>query len=98
MLMVKHPIDRILTVYNVCQKNASSVLCHFNKLNVQNMTLQQFIKVQGSSFFRKLLYYSKHCKLVDHDEICLPDTKTSFVLTTRERRIYLENILENLEK
>ena len=96
--MVKHPIDRILTVYNVCQKNVSSVLCHFNKLNVQNMTLQQFIKVQGSSFFRKLLYYSKHCKLVGHDEICLPDTKTSFVLTTRERRIYLENILENLEK
>ena len=96
--MVKHPIDRILTVYNVCQKNASSVLCHFNKLNVQNMTLQQFIKVQGSSFFRKLLYYSKHCKLVGHDEICLPDTKTSFVLTARERKIYLENILENLEK
>ena len=62
------------------------------------MTLQQFIKVQGSSFFRKLLYYSKHCKLVGHDEICLPDTKTSFVLTTRERRIYLEYILENLEK
>ena len=95
--MVKHPIDRILTVYNVCQKNTGSVLCHFNKLNVQNMTLQQFIKVQGSSFFRKLLYYSKHCKLVGHDEICLPDTRTSFVLTTRERRIYLKNILENLE-
>ena len=61
------------------------------------MTLQQFIKVQGSSFFRKLLYYSKHCRLVGHDEICLPDTRTSFVLTARERRIYLDNILENLE-
>ena len=62
------------------------------------MTLQQFIKVQGSSFFRKMLYYSKHCKLVGDDEICLPDTKTSFVLTTQERRIYLDNILENLER
>ena len=96
--MVKHPIDRILTVYSVCQENATSILCHFNRLNVQNMTLHQFIKVQGSSFFRKLLYYSKHCRLVGRDEICLPDSKTSFVLTSRERRVYLENILENLEK
>ncbi len=101
MLMAKHPLDRILTVYDICRRNitGSGSLCHFgSKVNVWNMTLHEFIKAQGNSLFRKLLYYSKHCKLVGEDEICLSDSKTSFVLTSKERRTHLKNILENLEK
>ncbi len=97
VLVAQHPLDRVLTVYSICQRNASSALCRFNRLNVQNMTLRQFVRAQGSALFRKLLYYSKHCRLVGDDEVCLPDTKTSFVLTSKERKVYLKNVLENLE-
>ncbi len=96
--LIEHPLDRILTVYSLCQSNVGGTYCHYNSLNVSSMTLEEFVKTQGSNLFQKLLYYSRHCKLVGEDEICLPDIKTSFVLTDVEKKLNLENIINNVEK
>ena len=100
MTMVAHPLDRILNLYMKCRndkKYQNSTMCTFPNLDILSMSVKQFIKVQGNSLFQKLLYHSKHCRLVGEDEICIEDGRTSFVLTQDERRAHLHNILTNLE-
>ena len=96
MVLVPHPIDRVLQIYLHCKNNSSSAFCHFDKLNITKMSLSRFIKNQGSGFFKKLLYYSRHCRLVGEDELCLKDAAFSF--STDEKQIHLKHILDNLHK
>ena len=97
-VMMPHPIDRILQVYHYCKQgyNRTTNFCHFDKLNFTNLTLSQFIRNQGSGFFKKLLYYSRHCRLVGDDEVCLKDAAFSF--SSIERQVLLNHILDNLHK
>ena len=96
-IFVSHPIDRLLQTYNLCKRDSSKSFCHFHKLNLKKMSLYDFIKVQGNRLFQRLLYYNKHCRLLGEDEICLQDIKTSFVLTNKEYKVHLHNVLQNIE-
>ena len=96
--MLRNPLERIITIYFTCKNEPLSPYCQFSNLNVSSMDLKAFIKSQGSSLFQKLLYYSRHCKPVGEDEICIQDTKTVFVLSQRERKVYLAHVLKNLDK
>ena len=98
LTMLSHPIDRILTMYHLCQLNSSHTFCHFTKTDLINVTLHEFVRSQGSNLFHKLLYYSRHCRLVGDDEVCLEDSKVTFALSAAERKIYLQSVLEHLEE
>ena len=96
---VVHPIDRILQVYHYCQQSRKTSLCSFTKANSSaTKDLYSFIKSSGNTYFKKLLYYSKHCKLLGDDQICIQDGKTSFLLSSVERRVLLNDVLHNLDK
>ncbi len=95
--MVSHPLDRLLKAYTLCRNNSSRTMCHF--LHVENSTgILNFLKLHGTNLFQKLLYYSRHCRLVGADEICIHDDSAYFVLSMKEKKAYLHNILNNLHK
>lgn len=98
LTMLSHPVDRILTVYHLCKFNSSQAFCHFSKMNITSKSLHQFIHSQGSSLFQKLLYYAHHCKLIGDDEVCLDDSKVTFLLSASEKQIHLDRILAHLEE
>ena len=95
---VTHPIDRILQVYATCKKNLTKSMCHLNHLDMLNTTIHEFIHREGNNLFQKLLYYSRHCKLLGDDELCIHDKKAFFLLSSKEKTAYLENVLDNLSK
>lgn len=92
-----HPVDRALQMYYLCSLNASLPLCSVNKINETFSSATDFITHQGSVLFQKLLYYSRHCKLVGRDEVCIHDPQSFFLLSRKEKLAYLSDILDNLE-
>ena len=97
--MMTHPLDRILQVYFQCRQNASQNLCNFYRSsNITQGDILSFIKVTGNSYFKKLIYHSKQCRLIGEDEICIQDGKASFILSQSERKAYLQNVLKNMDK
>ena len=96
--IVPHPLDRILKVFHTCQKNKSDPVCHFSNTNSTSTDLRSFIHSQGNSLFQKLLYHSLHCKLIEDDEVCLEDLKSTFIVSPAERTAYLKYIIQHLEE
>jgi hypothetical protein len=95
--LVDHPVDKALQTYYLCNLNNSLPLCAVTKIAETDTSATQFIVRQGSIFFQKLLYYSRHCKLVGQDEVCIHDPQTFFLLSHQDKMAYLADILENIE-
>ncbi|ELU01031.1 hypothetical protein CAPTEDRAFT_186578 [Capitella teleta] len=98
MSLIDHPLDKALQTYYLCGLNSSLPLCAVTKVTETDTTAAEFIIRQGSIFFQKLLYQSRHCKLVGRDEVCIHDTQTFFLLSHKDKLAYLADILSNLEK
>ena len=67
-----------------------------SQVTSESHDLLAFIKTSGNVYFKKLLYYSKFCKLVGTDQVCIRDSHSSFILSPEERKVLLQDVLENL--
>ena len=96
-VMITHPLDRLLQTYWLCRNRINSSFCQF--LHTENITnIYDYVEQYGSAFFHKLLYYSRHCRLIGDHEMCIHDNKIYFVLSPEEKAKYLIDILQNLER
>ena len=94
--MIAHPLDRLLQAYWLCNSKPNRTMCRF--FRTENITsIRDFLERHGNSLFQKLLYYSRHCRLVGHDEVCIHDNNVYFVLSQEEKTEYLTDILNNVE-
>ena len=65
-------------------------------LEVSNLT--KIATFWSTTVIRSFKNYSRHCRLVGQDEVCIHDGNVYFVLWHEKKQKYLKNIIANIEQ